>query len=198
MIEELDKEIAMRLKPYQQQLKFRPPEVGEFRMSRCEAKKSLSLQELRWASVIPLLASGQGGVAERSIKCREASADREAGVVFRWIRKGKPPRLRRLRWLRDIYFDDAASPPCGDARRGITLAQRRSLRGDLAAQSDFLFCYKSSAQVRISEIGVHRTRNSAEFSRQHPGRNGNGHESGGAVSRMPSLGIVGDGLSRQQ
>ena len=121
-------------------------------MSHCEAKKSLSLQELHWASVIPLLASGQGGVAERSIKCREASADREAGVVFRWIRKGKPPRLRRLRWLREIYFDDAATPPCGDARRGITLAQRRSLRGDLAAQPDFLFCYKSSAQVRISEL----------------------------------------------
>src|ERR1051326_5638398 len=32
---------------------------------------------------IPLLASSQGGVAERSIKSREASADREAGVVFR-------------------------------------------------------------------------------------------------------------------
>ena len=30
-----------------------------------------------------------------------------------------------------------------------------------------------------TEIGVHRTRNPAEFSRQHPGRNGNGHESGG-------------------
>jgi hypothetical protein len=34
-------------------------------------------------SVSPLLASLQGGVAERSIKDREASADREAGVVFR-------------------------------------------------------------------------------------------------------------------
>src|SRR5262249_25589695 len=32
---------------------------------------------------IPLLASPQGGVAEQSIKCREAAADREAGVVFR-------------------------------------------------------------------------------------------------------------------
>src|SRR2546422_47712 len=34
-------------------------------------------------SVIPLLASPQGGVAERSSKYREASADREDGVVFR-------------------------------------------------------------------------------------------------------------------
>jgi hypothetical protein len=37
----------------------------------------------RFGVHIPLLASPQGGVAERSIKCREASADREAGVVFR-------------------------------------------------------------------------------------------------------------------
>src|SRR5213593_1637175 len=34
--------------------------------------------------------------------------------------KGKPPRLRPLRSLRDIFLDDAATPPCGDARRGIT------------------------------------------------------------------------------
>jgi hypothetical protein len=31
---------------------------------------------------IPLLAPQQGGVAERSLKCREASDDREDGVVF--------------------------------------------------------------------------------------------------------------------
>src|SRR5438105_3852706 len=52
---------------------------------------------------IPLLASPQGGVAERSIECRAASADRreaqarqraasrEAGVVFRWIQKEDHP-----------------------------------------------------------------------------------------------------------
>jgi len=33
-------------------------------------------------AAIPLLASPQGGVAERSRKYCEASADREAGVVF--------------------------------------------------------------------------------------------------------------------
>src|SRR5207249_9403392 len=33
-----------------------------------------------------------------------ASADREAGVVFRSRTKGKPPRLRQLRWLRDIFL----------------------------------------------------------------------------------------------
>src|SRR3989442_4012548 len=32
---------------------------------------------------IPLLASPQGGVAERSTRCCEASADSEDGVVFR-------------------------------------------------------------------------------------------------------------------
>src|SRR5437016_3888566 len=35
------------------------------------------------SSVIPLLASPQGGVAERLKRFRGASADREAGVVFR-------------------------------------------------------------------------------------------------------------------
>ena len=53
---------------------------------------------------IPLLAQPQGGVAERSRKYREASAVREAGVVFRWIEKGKPPRLRLLRRLREIFL----------------------------------------------------------------------------------------------
>jgi len=38
---------------------------------------------------IPLLASPQGGVAERLKRFREASADREAGVVFRLGTKRK-------------------------------------------------------------------------------------------------------------
>src|SRR5438132_9712143 len=38
----------------------------------------------------------------------------------------------------------------------------------------------------------------SDHHRQHPGRNRNGHESRGPVSRLPSFGIVGDGLSRQQ
>src|SRR5712664_2021352 len=57
-----------------------------------------------FGAAIPLLASPQGGVAERSIKCCAASSDREAGMVFRWVQKGKPPRLRRLRWLREIFL----------------------------------------------------------------------------------------------
>src|SRR5436190_1514407 len=35
---------------------------------------------------------------------------------------GKPPRLRLLRRLRGILFDDAATPPCLDARRGVLTA----------------------------------------------------------------------------
>src|SRR5207247_2696710 len=69
---------------------------------------------------IPLLAPSQGGVAERPKKCREASADREAGVVFRLRTKGKHPGCVRLRWLRSIFLMTQPSPPCGDARRGIT------------------------------------------------------------------------------
>src|SRR5262245_41199164 len=73
----------------------------------------------------PLLASPQGGVAERSINHREASADSEAGVVFRFETRGKPPHLRpRLRRLRAILLMGAATPPCGDARRGLPLACR--------------------------------------------------------------------------
>ena len=33
--------------------------------------------------------------------------------------KGKPPRLRLLRWLRQMFFDDAATPPC----RGAAVVQ---------------------------------------------------------------------------
>ena len=67
----------------------------------------------------PLLASQQGGVAERSRKYRGASAHREAGVVFRsrHARKTTPsaPVKEASRHL--IY--GAATPPCSDARRGI-------------------------------------------------------------------------------
>jgi len=42
-------------------------------------------------------------VAERFKKHREASTYREAGVVFRMKTKGKPPRLRLLWWLREIF-----------------------------------------------------------------------------------------------
>jgi hypothetical protein len=35
--------------------------------------------------------------------------------------QGKPPRLRPLRMLRNIFLMGASTPPCGDARRGLML-----------------------------------------------------------------------------
>src|SRR5204863_9277120 len=71
---------------------------------------------------IPLLASPQGGVAERVTKYREASADREAGVVFRskTKRKTTPAAAASLEAARyracaspvasQYLIDDAATP----------------------------------------------------------------------------------------
>src|SRR5438552_3316048 len=57
-------------------------------------------------------ASNKQEVAERSIRCCEASADREDGVVFQLRGRGKP--LLRLRAI-------ALALRGGDARRGIFL-----------------------------------------------------------------------------
>src|SRR5439155_4948451 len=67
---------------------------------------------------IPLLASPQGGVAERSGKYCEASADREARVVFRMNPMETTPAASASVASRN-FFDYAATPPCGDARRGM-------------------------------------------------------------------------------
>ena len=70
---------------------------------------------------VPLLASQQGGVAEQSIKCREASADREAGVVFRL--RTKPQRRSEnhpgcVSFGGFATFSWDAATPCCDAREG--------------------------------------------------------------------------------
>ena len=73
---------------------------------------------------IPLLASRQG-VAASLIKFGEATEADAAGVVFLLVSIGKPPRPR---WQADVsrhFLDRSASPPCGDARRGIALIDRR-------------------------------------------------------------------------
>src|SRR6188474_974723 len=68
----------------------------------------------------PLLASPQGGVAERLRKCREASASRgRGGFPIRTIRKTTPAASASV--ASRNFFDDAATPPCGDARRGLAL-----------------------------------------------------------------------------
>src|SRR5262249_32586356 len=68
----------------------------------------------------PLLASPQGGVAERSRKCREASFESEDGVVFRAGRAENLPGCVGFGGFA-LILDDAATPPCGDARRGLRL-----------------------------------------------------------------------------
>src|SRR5262249_41316064 len=69
---------------------------------------------------IPLLASPQGGVAERSIRYREASADERGrgGFPNEHKRKTTPAASASVASLN--LLDDAATPPCSDARRGIT------------------------------------------------------------------------------
>src|SRR5204863_4402601 len=66
----------------------------------------------------PCITARRGGRAIQKIS-RSIRLSRGRGG-FPMNPKGKPPRLRLLRWLRQIFFDDAATPPCGDARRGIT------------------------------------------------------------------------------
>jgi len=59
-------------------------------------------------------------VAERFKKHREASTDREAGVVFRMKnKKENHPGCVCFGGASRNFFDDAATPPCGDARRGL-------------------------------------------------------------------------------
>ena len=66
----------------------------------------------------PCNAARRGG---RAITKRSRSLlNREAGVVFRLKTKGKPPRLRPLSRLRAVLSVGAATPPCRDARRGIS------------------------------------------------------------------------------
>src|SRR6266699_518223 len=67
----------------------------------------------------PCITARRGGRAIQKIS-RSIRLSRGRGG-FPMNPKGKPPRLRLLRWLRQIFFDDAATPPCGGARRGITL-----------------------------------------------------------------------------
>ena len=71
------------------------------------------------SSNIPLLAPPQGGVAERSRRCREASTEREGGVVFRLRKRRKTTPSASVSVASRNFINDAATPPCGDARRGI-------------------------------------------------------------------------------
>src|SRR6185369_3613522 len=67
----------------------------------------------------PLLASPQGGVAERSRKYREAPLIARPGWFSDGCKRKTTPAASALVAARH-FLDDAATPPCGDARRGIT------------------------------------------------------------------------------
>src|SRR5262249_61016374 len=69
-----------------------------------------------------LFASPEGGVAGRVKNGREGSTDRGGGVVFRLRTKRKTVRAASASVASQNFLDDAATPPCGDARRGISLA----------------------------------------------------------------------------
>jgi hypothetical protein len=85
------------------------------------------IQGSTFEAAIPLLASPRGGVAARSSKCCEATLARADGVVFIVDSIGKPPRPREKLMLRDIFLDRSATPPCGDARRGICVTDNSRL-----------------------------------------------------------------------
>src|SRR5436189_2319606 len=61
----------------------------------------------------PCITARRGGRAIQKISRSIRLSQGRGG--FPMNPKGKPPRLRLLRWLRHIFFDDAATPPCGSA-----------------------------------------------------------------------------------
>src|SRR5713226_227275 len=88
-------------------------------------RTSSNRNELESRNIIHLLASPQGGVAASSNKFRVATAANAAGVVFRpplrlWIHRKTTPASRFTEASRH-FIDRSATPPCGDARRGIML-----------------------------------------------------------------------------
>src|SRR5438105_3002555 len=80
---------------------------------------------------IPLLASPQGGVAASLKKYREATETDAAGreararqreaviVVFLFVLNRKTTPASRLSEASRRFIDRSATPPCGDARRGM-------------------------------------------------------------------------------
>src|SRR6184192_821075 len=71
------------------------------------------------SSAIPLLASPQGGVAASSIRCCEATEAAAAGVVFLLVFDRKTTPASRSAEASRYFVTRSATPPCGDARRGI-------------------------------------------------------------------------------
>src|SRR5437016_12266872 len=70
-------------------------------------------------AAIPLLASPQGGVAASSIRYCEATEAAAAGVVFLLVFDRKTTPASRSAEASRYFVTRSATPPCGDARRGI-------------------------------------------------------------------------------
>ncbi|PYS54289.1 MAG: hypothetical protein DMG13_08915 [Acidobacteria bacterium] len=89
----------------------------------CDEKRAVigAVNKLE-SSVIPLLARPQGGVAASSRKFRAATEADAAGVVFHLFSSENHPGLAVSGGFA-IILDRSATPPCGDARRGIALFQ---------------------------------------------------------------------------
>src|SRR5438093_10102848 len=94
---------AVKKLPQRNSRRYSPPCITARRGGRAIKKISRSIRRSPRSASAPArsLKRGRGGFPMRT--------------------KGKPPRLRQLRWLREILLDDADTPPCGDARRGIAL-----------------------------------------------------------------------------
>src|SRR2546425_9546719 len=87
------------------------------------------------SGVIPLLASPQGGVAASSIKCRAATEADAAWVVFLFSQSENHPGLASAEASRH-FIDRSATPPCGDARRGIRRSETSGHFFHLTASQD--------------------------------------------------------------
>src|SRR2546427_8584923 len=94
------------------------------------------------------------------MECLEASIDSEAGVVFRSGRKENHPVCVSLVDSRN-FIDDAATPPCGDARRGVRFLQNirfasRDLHCRFIRYSPLAsFCHETHAALYLRGFEAH-------------------------------------------
>ena len=72
------------------------------------------------ASVVPSLHHRKEGWMRHQEKCRAATESPQPGWFTSLSSIGKPPRPRYQRMLCDIFLARAATPPCADARRGLS------------------------------------------------------------------------------
>src|SRR5436190_1921430 len=70
-------------------------------------------------AIVPSLHHRKEGWLCHQKYCEATEAD-TAGVVFLIVLIGKPPRPRCKRMLRAVFLIAQPSPPCGDARRGLS------------------------------------------------------------------------------